>query len=164
MCSRFPASGHTVTSCTPTSGISRMKCVLSIAESTPDMKHGERSSSMVRAPDSWWEGRGFESRQERRENVLLLDQLSVLALISVSIPSPCYHSVSIPSPCYHSVSIPSPCYHSVSIPSPCYHSVSISSPCYHSVSIPSPCYHSVSIPSPCYHSVSIPSPCYHSGT
>ena len=79
-------------SCTPTSGISRMKCVLSIAESKPDMKHGERSSSMVRAPDSWWEGRGFESRQERRENVLLLDQLSVLTLISVSIPSPCYHS------------------------------------------------------------------------
>ena len=36
---------------------------------------------MVRAPDSWLKGRGFESLQERQENCLLHDQLSVLTLI-----------------------------------------------------------------------------------
>ena len=39
---------------------------------------GERDSSVVRPPDSWLKGRGFESLQERRENFLLQDQLSVL--------------------------------------------------------------------------------------
>ena len=34
----------------------------------------------------------FESRQERRQNFLLQGQLSVLILISVSVPSPCYRS------------------------------------------------------------------------
>ena len=48
------------------------------------------NSSMVRAPDSWSKVRGFESRQERRENFLLQGQLSVLTLISVSVPAPCY--------------------------------------------------------------------------
>ena len=35
-------------------------------------------------------GRGFESRQERRDNFLLQGQLSVLTFISVSVPPPCY--------------------------------------------------------------------------
>ena len=35
------------------------------------------------------EGRGFEFLLERRENFLLQDQLSVLTLISVSVPLPC---------------------------------------------------------------------------
>ena len=47
---------------------------------------GERDSSAVRAPDSWLKGRGFESPQERRKNFLLQGQLSVLTLISVSVP------------------------------------------------------------------------------
>ena len=42
------------------------------------------NSSVVRAPDSWSKGRGFESRQERRENLLLQGQLSVLTLILIS--------------------------------------------------------------------------------
>ena len=35
-------------------------------------------------------GRGFESLKERRENFPLKGQLSVLTLISVSVPPPCY--------------------------------------------------------------------------
>ena len=35
---------------------------------------------------------GFESRQEQRENFLLQGQISVLTLISVSVPLPCYCS------------------------------------------------------------------------
>ena len=42
--------------------------------------------SVVRAPDSWLKGRGFESLLERRENFLLQGRLSVLTLISVSVP------------------------------------------------------------------------------
>ena len=53
---------------------------------------GGGDSSVVRAPDSWLKGRGFESLLERRENFLLQGRLSVLTLISVSIPPPCYHS------------------------------------------------------------------------
>ena len=34
----------------------------------------------------------FESLQERRENFLLQGRLSVLTLISVSVPPPCYRS------------------------------------------------------------------------
>ena len=49
-------------------------------------------SSVVRAPDSWLKGRGFESLLERRENFHLQGRLSVLTLISVSVPPPCYHS------------------------------------------------------------------------
>ena len=37
-------------------------------------------SSVVRAPDSWPKGRGYESLLERRENFLLQGQLSVLTL------------------------------------------------------------------------------------
>ena len=43
-------------------------------------------STVVRAPDSWLKSRGFKSLQERRENFLLQGRLSVLALISVSVP------------------------------------------------------------------------------
>ena len=53
---------------------------------------GGGDSSVVRAPDSWLKGRGFESLLERRENFLLQGRLSVLTLISVSVPTPCYHS------------------------------------------------------------------------
>ena len=53
---------------------------------------GGGDSSVVTAPDSWLKGRGFESLLERRENFLLQGQLSVLTLISVSVPPPCYHS------------------------------------------------------------------------
>ena len=53
---------------------------------------GGGDSSVVRAPDSWLKGRGFESLQERRENFLLQGWLSVLTLISVSVPPSCYCS------------------------------------------------------------------------
>ena len=46
-------------------------------------------SSVVRALDSWSKGRGFESLLERRGKVFLQGQLSVLTLISVSVPPPC---------------------------------------------------------------------------
>ena len=49
-------------------------------------------SSVVRQPDSWSKGPGFGSPQDQRDNFLLLGQLSVLALISVSVPPPCYRS------------------------------------------------------------------------
>ena len=54
--------------------------------------NGGGDSSVVRAPDSWLKGRGFESLLERRENFLLQGRLSVLTLISVSVPPPCYRS------------------------------------------------------------------------
>ena len=47
-------------------------------------------SSVVRAPDFRPKGRGFETQQERRENFLRHGQLSVLALISVSVLPPGY--------------------------------------------------------------------------
>ena len=47
---------------------------------------GSGGSSVVRAPDSWSKGRGFESLLGRRENFLLQGQLSVLTLISVPVP------------------------------------------------------------------------------
>ena len=54
--------------------------------------HGDGDSSVVRAPDSWLKGPGFKSLQERRENFLLQGRLSVLTLMSVSVPPPCYCS------------------------------------------------------------------------
>ena len=45
-----------------------------------------------RVSDSWSKGPGFESRQELREKFLLQGQLSVLTLVSVSVPPPCYRS------------------------------------------------------------------------
>ena len=63
-----------------------------IGEKHARCMYGGGDSSVVREPDSWSKGRGFESLQERRENFLLQGQLSVLTLISVSVPSPCYCS------------------------------------------------------------------------
>ena len=42
---------------------------------------GSRDSLLVRAPDSWSKGFGFESRQQRQENFLLQSQLCVPILI-----------------------------------------------------------------------------------
>ena len=53
---------------------------------------GEHDGSVGRAPDSWLKGHGFESQQEQQENFLLQGQLSVLTLISVSVPPLCYRS------------------------------------------------------------------------
>ena len=50
---------------------------------------GGGNSSVVRALNSWLKGRGFESLQEWWEDILLQGQLSVLTLISVSVPPPC---------------------------------------------------------------------------
>ena len=61
-------------------------------KATVSQLQGGGDSSVVRAPDSWLKGRGFESLLERRENFLLQGRLSVLTLISVSVPPPCYHS------------------------------------------------------------------------
>ena len=63
-----------------------------VSLSTDLYRPGGGDSSVVRAPDSWLKGRGFESLLERRENFLLQGRLSVLTLISVSVPPPCYHS------------------------------------------------------------------------
>ena len=57
-----------------------------------DSSVGSGDSSVVRASVSWLKGPGFDSLQERRENFLLQGQLSVLTLISVSVPTPCYRS------------------------------------------------------------------------
>ena len=54
--------------------------------------HGGGDSSVLRAPDSWLKGHGFESLQERRDNFLIQGRLSVLTLISVSVAPPCYRS------------------------------------------------------------------------
>ena len=54
-----------------------------------DCLSGSGDNSVVRAPSSWLKGPRFE---ERRENCLLQGQLSVLTLISVSVPPPCYCS------------------------------------------------------------------------
>ena len=48
---------------------------------------GSGDGSVVRAPDSLSKGRGFESLQVRRGIFLLQGQLSVLALIFVSVPA-----------------------------------------------------------------------------
>ena len=53
---------------------------------------GGGDSSVVRVLDSWLKGCGFESLLERWENFLLQGRLSVLTLISVSVPPPCYRS------------------------------------------------------------------------
>ena len=54
--------------------------------------HGDGDSSVVRTPDSWLKGHGFESLQEQRENFPLQGQLSVLTLILISVPPLCYCS------------------------------------------------------------------------
>ena len=49
---------------------------------------GDRGLTVFIAPDSWSKGRRFESWQKRREKFLLEGHLSVLGLISVSVPLP----------------------------------------------------------------------------
>ena len=51
-----------------------------------------RDTLVVTAQDSWSKGRAFESLQERQKNFLLRGQLSVPALISVSVSHICYSS------------------------------------------------------------------------
>ena len=58
----------------------------------PPYPMGSGDSLVVRAPDLWSKGRGFESLLGRRENFLFQGQLSMLTLISVSVPPPCYRS------------------------------------------------------------------------
>ena len=53
---------------------------LTLFASSP-FNEGGGDSSVVRAPDSWLKGLGFESLLERRENFLLQGRLSVLTLI-----------------------------------------------------------------------------------
>ena len=46
-----------------------------LALSGPSIRMGSGDSSVVRAPDSWLKGRGFESLLERRDNFFLRGQL-----------------------------------------------------------------------------------------
>ena len=75
-----------------TSNLLHSQSPSTLPNSIPIIAFGGGDSSVVRAPDSWLKGRGFESLLERRENFLLQGRLSVLTLISVSVPPPCYHS------------------------------------------------------------------------
>ena len=61
-------------------------------ESFSESQNGSRDSSVVRAPDSWLKGLGFESQQEQWDQKNLQGQLSVLTLILVSVPPLCYYS------------------------------------------------------------------------
>ena len=61
-------------------------------KSSRDFPQRTGDSSLVRALVSWSKGLGFESLQGWWENFLLLGQLSVLTLISVSVPPLCYCS------------------------------------------------------------------------
>ena len=101
----WPTPGLTVVPFGPTPGVTDScvltyirlnSCVLTYSrlknESSGLSAGGGGDSSVVRAQDSWLKGRGFESLLERRENFLLQGRLSVLTLISVSVPPPCYHS------------------------------------------------------------------------
>ena len=54
--------------------------------------HSSWIAQWYSATDSWSNDLGFESRQERWENILLQGQLSVLTLISVSLPLLCFRS------------------------------------------------------------------------
>ena len=56
---------------------------------TLQIKKADGDSSVV---EPWSNGLGLESRQERRENFVLQGQLSVLTLMSVSVPPTCYRS------------------------------------------------------------------------
>ena len=72
---------------------SRLHCSFHMSltvESGLETKWRGGNNSVVRAPDSWLKGCGFESLQERRENFLLHGRLFVLTLISLSVPLPCY--------------------------------------------------------------------------
>ena len=52
----------------------------------------EEDIAQGRAPDCHWEGGNCHPRPELREDVLLHNQLPVLTLVSVFLPSPCYRS------------------------------------------------------------------------
>ena len=67
-------------------------CSVCTSQHSGKLYYWEQDSSVVRVPDLWLKGCRFESQQEQRENCLPQGQLSVLTLISVSIPTPCYHS------------------------------------------------------------------------
>ena len=73
-------------------GIYKISLILYSLKSLRYITQRGGDSSVVRAPDSWLKGRGFESLLERRESFLLQGRLSVLTLISVPVPPPCYHS------------------------------------------------------------------------
>ena len=78
-----------------TGRVTKMSCLFSNAYTIPPRKlHFTLSgdSSVVRAPDLRLKGHGFESLQEQQENFLVQAQLSVLTLISVSVPPLCYCS------------------------------------------------------------------------
>ena len=64
------------------------QCSVCTKHTLQALVYGGGDSSVVRAPDSWLKGRGFKSLLERRENFLLQGRLSVLTLISVSVPPP----------------------------------------------------------------------------
>ena len=53
---------------------------------------GSGDGSVVRVLHSWSKGRRFESLQEQWDNFILQGQLSVLILISVSVPPLYYHN------------------------------------------------------------------------
>ena len=80
----------------PGSGCSKLQAL--VYDIPPWRKVPESDTRSVRvqlsgtAPYSSSEGRWFESRQEGRENCLIQGQLSVLTLVSVSVPPPCYRS------------------------------------------------------------------------
>ena len=60
---------------------------------TEMLQQGNGDSSVVRAPDSWSKDLGFESPQERRKDFPFRGQLSMLTVIQVSVPPPCYCSI-----------------------------------------------------------------------
>ena len=72
--------------CYGTMWLANQNCIITI--------NGSGNSPIVTAPDSWSKGCrfNFKSPQEQWENIFLQGQLSVHALISVSIPPLCYHS------------------------------------------------------------------------
>ena len=76
----------------PGQNVDHCEMASSILRLSSNKNEEDGDSSVVRAPDSWLKGRGFESLLERWENFLFQGRLSVLTLISVSVPPPCYHS------------------------------------------------------------------------
>ena len=72
--------------------LSKSQTLIAETLTVGNLLDGGGDNSVVRAPDSRLKGRGVESLLERRENFRLQGRLSVLTLISVSVPPPCYHS------------------------------------------------------------------------
>ena len=73
-------------------GVTRQRAETASTLSQYKLHPRSGDSSVVRAPDSRLKGRGFESPLERRENFLLQGRLSMVTLILVSVPPPCYCS------------------------------------------------------------------------